>query len=106
LPHHVANLLILLVLAYVWMIALGSQAVAAGCSQPLIRPASHAHRRHWSLFREGLRYFDEFVQRHTRCLGFTFIPDSRFTWNMSTPEPTRGEGTRDGGLVRQRLAPD
>lgn len=79
LPHHVANLLILLVLAYVWMIALGSQAVAAGCSQPLIRPAGRAHRRHWSLFREGLRYFDQFVQRHTRCLGFTFIPDSRFT---------------------------
>ena len=78
-PQHVANLLILLAFAYVWMIALGSQAVAVGCSQPLIRPAGAKPRRHWSLFREGLDYFTAFVKRHTVCLGFTFIPDIRFT---------------------------
>jgi hypothetical protein len=78
-PEHVANLLILLVFAYVWMIALGSQAVAAGCSQPMIRKTDGTYRRHWSLFREGLRYFEEFVKSYIVCLGFTFIPDIRFT---------------------------
>lgn len=78
-PHHVANLLILLAIAYTWMVALGSQAVAAGCAQPLVRRPNGAFRRLWSLFREGLRYFAQVVQRHTVCLGFTFIPDTRLT---------------------------
>jgi hypothetical protein len=78
-PHHVANLLVILAIAYTWMIALGSQAVAAGLSQPLVRRPDGTFRRLWSLFREGLRYFVQVVQRQTRCLGFTFIPDSRFT---------------------------
>lgn len=78
-PHHVANLLVILAIAYTWMIALGSQAVAAGISQPLVRRPDGTFRRLWSLFREGLRYFAQVVQRHTRCLGLTFIPDSRFT---------------------------
>lgn len=77
-PQHVANLLILLAFTYTWMVALGSQAVAVGCSQALIRSAGAKPRRHWSLFREGLRYFNQFVKRHTICLGFTFIPDTRF----------------------------
>ncbi len=79
LPHHVANLLILLVLAYTWTVALGSQAVAAGCAQPLVRRTNGTLRRLWSLFREGLRYFVQVVQRHTVCLGLVFIPDRRFT---------------------------
>lgn len=78
-PHHVANLLILLAIAYTWIVALGSQAVAAGCAQPLVRRPNGTFRRLWSLFREGLRYFAQVVQRHTVCLGFTFIPDTRLT---------------------------
>lgn len=78
-PHHVANLLVLLAIAYTWMVALGSQAVAAGCAQPLVRRPDGSFRRLWSLFREGLRYFVQVVQRHTVCLGFTFIPDTRVT---------------------------
>lgn len=78
-PHHVANLLILLAIAYTWMVALGSQAVAAGIAQPLVRRADGTFRRLWSLFREGLRYFVQVVQRQTVCLGFTFIPDTRVT---------------------------
>jgi hypothetical protein len=78
-PRHVANLLVLLVLAYTWMVALGSQAVSVGCAQPLIRRSDGRFRRAWSLFREGLRYFVQYVQRHTVCLGFTFVPDTRFT---------------------------
>lgn len=78
-PHHITNLLVLLAIAYTWMVALGSQAVAAGCAQPLVRRPDGTFRRLWSLFREGLRYFAQVVQRYTVCLGFTFIPDTRLT---------------------------
>ena len=76
-PQHVANLLVLLALAYTWIVALGSQAVAAGCAQPLVRRPNGTCRRLWSLFKEGLRYFAQVVQRHTLCLGLVFIPDTR-----------------------------
>jgi len=76
-PQHVAHLLLLLAIAYTWMIALGSQAVAAGYSQPLVRRAHGTLRRSWSLFKEGLRFFVQFVQRKTVCLGLSFIPDIR-----------------------------
>jgi hypothetical protein len=79
LPEHVANLLVVLASAYTWLIALGSQAVAAGCAQPLVRRPDGSRRRLWSLFREGLGYFAQVVQRHTLCLGMVFIPDSRVT---------------------------
>lgn len=78
-PQHTANLLVILAIAYTWMVALGSQAVAAGCAQPLVRRPDGTLRRLWSLFREGLRYFVQVVQRQTLCLPFTFIPDTRFT---------------------------
>jgi hypothetical protein len=78
LPHHVAHLLILLAVAYTWMVAFGSQAVALGCAQPLVRRPDGSRRRLWSLFREGLRYFAEVVQRYTVCLELRFIPDTRF----------------------------
>lgn len=79
LPHHVANLLVVLVFAYAWVIALGAQAVAARCSQPLVRRPDGTRRRAWSLFKEGLRFFTQVVQRHTVCLELLFIPDTRFT---------------------------
>jgi hypothetical protein len=78
-PDHVARLLVLLVLAYTWVVALGSQAVAAGRAQALVRQTNRTPRRLWSLFKEGLNYFVEWVQRHTVCLGLVFIPDRRFT---------------------------
>lgn len=78
-PDHVARLLVLLALAYVWIVALGSQAVDQQCSQPLTRRPDGPPRRQWSLFKEGLRFFVERVQRHTVCLSLVFIPDKRFT---------------------------
>lgn len=78
-PHHVANLLVLLAIAYTWMIALGSQAVAAGYAQPLVQRPDGTFRRLWSLFREGLRHFAQVLRRQTVCLGFVFIPDTRFS---------------------------
>ncbi len=78
-PDHLARLLVVLVLAYTWMVALGSQAVARGCAQPLPNRAEGNRRRWRSLFKEGLRFFVEYVQRYTVCLGLVFIPDHRFT---------------------------
>lgn len=78
-PDHVARLLVLLALAYTWIVALGSQAAAKGCARPRVRRANNLCPRLWSLFKEGLNYFVEFVQRHTVCLGLIFIPDRRFT---------------------------
>jgi hypothetical protein len=78
-PDHVARLLVLLALAYTWIVALGSQAVASGSARPRVRRANNPCPRLWSLFKEGLNYFVEFVQRHTVCLGLVFIPDRRFT---------------------------
>jgi Transposase DDE domain len=78
-PDHLARLLVLLVIAYTWTVALGSQAVAHGAAQPVPRRADGKRRRWWSLFREGLRFFVEHVQRHTIYLGLIFIPDHRFT---------------------------
>jgi hypothetical protein len=77
-PDHTARLLLLLVLAYVWTVALGSQAVHQSRAQPLLKRADGSRRRLWSLFREGLRFFVEVLQRHTRCFGLIFIPDHRF----------------------------
>jgi hypothetical protein len=74
-PDHVTRLLVLLVVAYVWMVALGSQAQAQGRQQPLIR-TGQGPRRHWSIFKDGLCFFVEYVQRHTRYLGLVFLPDS------------------------------
>lgn len=78
-PEHMARLLILLVLAYVWVIALGSLAVAAGLAQPLYREKDGTLRRHRSLFKEGLSFLVEVVRRYTFCPPLCFIPDFRFT---------------------------
>jgi len=78
-PEHLERLLVLLAVAYGWLVAIGSQAVAAQHAQPLHRtPPGQPPRRQWSLFKEGLRYFTDFVQRYTVCLKLVFIPDKRF----------------------------
>jgi len=79
LPEHMARLLLLLSLAYGWMLALGSHAVQHSQTFPLSRHPDGRPRRHWSLFKEGLRVFAENVQRHTVCLEWAFLPDKRFT---------------------------
>lgn len=79
-PDHMERLLVLLAVAYGWLVAIGSQAVAAGIAQPLHRTApGQPLRRQWSLFKEGLRYFTDFVQRHTVYLNLVFVPDTRVT---------------------------
>ncbi len=78
-PDHVARLLVILVLAYVWVIALGSQAVATQRAHALIRRAGSAPQRCVSLFKDGLTFFVEVVQRFTVCRDLLFFPDTRFT---------------------------
>lgn len=78
-PEHMERLLVILVIAYAWAIAWGSQAVATHRAQSLQRHPDHAWRRSWSLFREGLRYFLEVIVRFTAPLHLLFVPDHRFT---------------------------
>ena len=76
-PDHAARLLILLVLAYVWAVALGSQAVAQGRARPLIRRATALPDRCLSLFREGLDFFVEVLEDRSLFFGLRFFPDFR-----------------------------
>ena len=77
LPDHAARLLILLVLAYVWTVALGSQAVAQGRARPLIRRAPALPSRCLCLFRESLDFFVEVLEDRSLFFGLHFFPDSR-----------------------------
>jgi hypothetical protein len=79
LPDHVNQLLVILVIAYAWIIAIGSHAVEADQAHPLHSRPDGQKRRHWSAFKDGLHYFVEYVQRYTICLDLRFIPDKRFT---------------------------
>ena len=79
LPDHAARLLILLALAYVWSVALGSQAVAKGRAQPLIRRAAAPPERCFSLFREGLDFLAEYLEDFSLFCGLVFLRDFRFT---------------------------
>lgn len=74
---HMERLLVLLVVAYSWLLALGSQAVARGRAQPLQRHHDGSYRRHWSLFKEGQQFFVEVLQRYGLYLSLIFIPDTR-----------------------------
>jgi hypothetical protein len=78
LPDHAARLLILLVLAYVWAVALGSHAVAQRRARPLIRRAAALPRRTLSLFREGLDFLVEVIEDRSLFCGLLFFPDFRF----------------------------
>jgi hypothetical protein len=79
LPGHMARLMVLLVLAYAWALALGGLAVQQGRARPLQRHPDGQLRRHWSLFKEGLQFFFEVVLRTGEYhLGLHFVMDTRF----------------------------
>lgn len=78
-PDHLERLLVVLAVAYAWLIAIGCYAIHLGQAQPLSRQANGNLRRHWSVFREGLQWFTEYVERQTICLTLCFVPDKRFT---------------------------
>jgi hypothetical protein len=76
-PEHMARFMLFLVIAYAWVLALGSYAAHWGRTRALHRPAGQPPRRQWSLFKEGLQLFVEYVQRQGVCLLFCFVPDKR-----------------------------
>lgn len=78
-PQHMQRLMILLVLAYTWTLALGTYAVEYGFAHPLQKHKDGSLRRHWSLFKEGLQFFTDWVLRTSICLELRFFPDKRFT---------------------------
>jgi Transposase DDE domain len=78
-PDHVTRLLVLLVVAYCWTVALGSQAVMAQASQPLIRRAAATPQRFFSLFREGLDFLCQQLEDFSTFCGIVFFSDFRFT---------------------------
>ena len=78
-PEHVARLLVILVVAYVWTIALGSQAIHLQVGHPLIRRAHALPERCFSLFREGLDFLCESLEDFSRFFGLIFYLDFRFT---------------------------
>lgn len=95
---HMDRLLCILVLAYAWMLAAGSQGICLDQGQTLHqaspiqterngpskkqprqqKPSEFKLRRQASLFKEGLSFFTECLKRHAIYLGLIFIPDKRF----------------------------
>lgn len=78
-PDHMERLLVLLTLAYAWVIALGCHAIEADHAKPLVRNPGGSARRYWSLFKEGLHFFINVVCRLSRFFPLYFTPDARFT---------------------------
>ena len=76
-PDRMRRFLAILVVAYVWMISLGTHAVEQGRARPLIRDKAGKWRRQWSLFKEGLQFLTEYVARRGICPQLQFIADRR-----------------------------
>lgn len=60
-PDRLARLWIILVVAYVWLILWGRELEQRGLTQPPSRREDGRLVRRWSLFREGLHAFEEFI---------------------------------------------
>lgn len=76
-PQKMSRLLAIMVVAYAWMLSFGSHAVEQGRAKRLIRDESGNWRRQWSLFKEGLRYFVEYVTRKGINPKLQFAADRR-----------------------------
>lgn len=74
---HTERLLVLLTLAYAWAIALGGYAIKQGRGQPLQHHQDGRICRHWSVFKEGIQFFFEYVLRHDYFIDIQFLPDTR-----------------------------
>ncbi|MBK9749105.1 MAG: transposase [Chloroflexi bacterium] len=77
-PHHVANLLILLAIAYTWMVASAVKRSRQVAPNPWsVAPTVLSGACGVSFGKDCVTA--QVVHRHTVCLGFTFIPDTRLT---------------------------
>jgi len=78
-PEHVTRWLVILVIAYTWTVALGSQAITTRAGQPLIRRGQALPEPCYSLFRQGLDFLCEQLEDFSRFFGIVFSADFHFT---------------------------
>ncbi len=77
-PDRMARFMMILVVAYAWVLGLGSYAVHWQRTRHLIQPTGETfRRRQWSLFKEGLQLFTDYVTRYGICLTLCFVSDKR-----------------------------
>lgn len=76
-PERMARWMIVLVVAYGWVVGLGSYAVHWQRARCLIRSSTGKLRRQWSLFKEGLQLFAEYVHKNGVGLKPCFLSDQR-----------------------------
>ena len=77
-PDHADRLLLVLTLAYAWVLSLGSYFIHTGHAAPLRTERDGRQRRRLSVFREGLEHLDQMIRRrHIVCLKLLFVPDKR-----------------------------
>jgi hypothetical protein len=77
-PEHAQRLLLVLALAYAWMLTLGTLVAYAQHGLPTHR--SSGKRRFFSIFRQGLRYFWDCLYRQLLvCPRLFFAPDKLLT---------------------------
>lgn len=76
-PAHMTRFLMILVVAYAWVLGMGSYAIHWQRARSLTRRSTGQRRRQWSLFKEGLQLFADYVIRNNVCLKLCFLSDKR-----------------------------
>jgi len=77
-PDHAQVLLLVLALAYAWILSLGT--LIAHADKPIRARITRSSRRWYSVFREGLRYWlDLTFSANPVCPGLFFAPDKLLT---------------------------
>lgn len=75
--EHMMHFLMILVVAYAWVLGVGSYAVHWQKARSLTCNPNGQPRRVWSLFKEGLNLFVDYMQRNSVCLKPCFVSDKR-----------------------------
>ena len=76
-PDHAERLILALTLAYAWTLSLGTRAIRAG--KTVLSHITRGHRRTYSVFRLGLRYFSHLKRsRQPMPMTLFFRPDFVF----------------------------
>ena len=76
-PQHMSRFFMILVVAYGWVLGVGSYAIHWQQARSLTRRKLGGLRRQWSVFKEGLQLFTDYMMRHDVCLKLCFVSDKR-----------------------------
>jgi len=76
-PERMARFLLILVVAYAWVLGVGSYAIHWGRARSLTRRPTGGYRRQWSIFKEGLQFFADYILRYGVGLKPCFVSDQR-----------------------------